>query len=290
MGRLLLRFGLVLVVTLLVVIVGQRFLAPGDEAEAVQVATVPIRVASVDLAVGTFLDEVEAPFREWPEVEIEEGWITEDVAEDEDVIGAVVIRPVAAGRPLDRTALLLPGQDGFLAAVLQPGMRAVSVGVDAVSGNAGHVFPGDRVDVILTQKLETTSIRAGDWASETILQAVRVIAVDQNLLEDLTAREATRVPRTFTLEVRPEDAERISVASRLGQLSFTLRSLLTEDRPVEVMSATGGTFATDVSRVRHDAALAQTPEPTAAEEPAAPPREVRVMRGRASSVASEGLQ
>lgn len=277
MLRFALRVALVLAVTVVVVVIGQRMLMPSERAEAERVATTPVRVASVDLEVGTFLDDVEAPFRPWPDEELEEGWTTAERAADDDILGAVVIRTVPAGRPVARGDLLLPGQDGFLAAVLQPGMRAVSVAVDAVSGNAGHVFPGDRVDLILTQHLQARARGADEWVSETILEAVRVIAVDQNLKEDLTAREPTRqVPRTFTLEVAPSDVERIAVASQLGRLSFSLRSLLAEERPAHLVGD-GATYASDVSIVR------RTPPPVdeVAEEPALVPRkEIRVLRGR----------
>ncbi len=278
MLRFALRVALVLVVTVVVVLVGQRLLAPSGEAEAVLAPTTPVRVAAVDLAVGTFLDDVEAPFQPWPDDELEESWTTDKRAESDDILGAVVIRTVPAGRPVARGDLLLPGQDGFLAAVLQPGFRAVSVAVDAVSGNAGHVFPGDRVDLILTQQLPAEARRRDDWVSETILEAVRVIAVDQNLKEDLTAREASRVvPRTFTLEVAPGDVERIAVASQLGRLSFSLRSLLAEGRPAHLVGD-GATYASDVSIVRRAQAPAAEPE-----EPALRPRtEIRVLRGRDS--------
>jgi pilus assembly protein CpaB len=275
MVRVLLRLVLLLVVTIMVVVAGQRwFLAADAESVAVE-PTTPVRVASADLPVGTFLDEVEAPFEERPDAELEAGWITPSVAEEDDILGAVVIEPVAAGTPFTRDALLLPGQDGFLAAVLSPGMRAVSVAVDAVSGNAGHIFPGDRVDLILTQEVAADS-RRGDsgWVSETILEAVRVIAVDQNLDEDLAARESAKVPRTFTLEVTPPQVERIAVASELGRLSFSLRSFLVDERGGE--SAGSGdrtTYAVEVSRALRPVA---EPEP---EEPQSAPREIRVLRG-----------
>jgi len=279
MVRVLLRLAVLLVVTVVIVVVGQRWLL-GDEVEAERVPaapTTPVRVASADLPIGTFLDEVEAPFTPWPDDELEEGWITPAVAADDDILGAVVIAKVEAGEPLTRRVLLMPGQDGFLAAVLSPGMRAVSVAVDAVSGNAGHVFPGDKVDVVLTQEIESDRRRGAGWVSETILDSVRVIAVDQNLDEDLTAREKASVPRTFTLEVTPSDVERIAVASELGRLSFSLRSLLVGEEG-EADGAVGdrATYAMEVSR-----ALAPVEEPEAAPPPSEP-REVRVLRGNAS--------
>lgn len=288
MQLLLFRLALVLAVTIVTVVVGQRFLWE-EEADPEAVSTKQVRVASVDLAAGTFLDGVEAPFRPWPEDEIERGWTAAGVSPDRDIIGAVVIRPIHAGTPIDRADLLMPGQDGFLAAALDPGMRAVSVAVNAVSGNAGHVFPGDRVDLILTQRLDGFNGRADDWVSETILESVRVIAVDQDLLEDLAARdEPSRVPRTFTLEVSPGDAERIAVAGELGRLSFSLRPLLTETRPDGTDAERGGTYGADVSSVRRQLG----PEIELAAPPVAlkPATEVRVLRGRDAAVVTTTVE
>lgn len=281
MVRVLFRLALVLIVTVVVVVAGQRLLR-ADDAEAEREPrepTTPVRVASADLPVGTFLDEVEAPFTPWPDDELEEGWITPAVAAEDDILGAVVIEAVEAGEPLTRDALLMPGQDGFLAAVLTPGMRAVSVAVDAVSGNAGHVFPGDKVDVILTQKIDSDRRRGSGWVSETILESVRVIAVDQNLEEDLTAREKASVPRTFTLEVTPRDVERIAVASELGRLSFSLRSLLLSEQDGAGDPDGRATYAMEVSR-----ALEPRDEPEDQGE-TPKPREVRVLRGNATGAA-----
>ncbi|MFP4125909.1 MAG: Flp pilus assembly protein CpaB [Alphaproteobacteria bacterium] len=275
MARVFLRLALLFVVTVAVVVAGQRWFLADDAETAPKVATTPVRVASTDLPVGTFVDEVEAPFEDRPDAELEPDWITAEVAARDDILGAVVIEPVKAGEPLTREALLMPGQDGFLAAVLRPGLRAVSVAVDAVSGNAGHVFPGDRVDIILTQRLEAEGRRDGAWASETILEAVRVIAVDQNLEEDLSAREQARVPRTFTLEVTPDDVERIAVASELGRLSFSLRSLVLDESGGEVGAGDDrATYAIEVSRALRPVPEAEASEPTPA------PREVRVLRGK----------
>ena len=122
---------------------------PPPEAQAVRM--VPVRVAAHALVVGTFLEDGKAPLAAMPESEVKADFVTEA---QPDLIGAVIIAPVAAGVPVRRSDLLAPGQDGFLAAVLRPGLRAVSVAVDAVSGNAGHIFPGDRVDLLLTQQIE----------------------------------------------------------------------------------------------------------------------------------------
>jgi pilus assembly protein CpaB len=119
-----------------------------------------------------------------------------------------------------------PGDHGFLAAVLDPGMRAVSVSVDLVTGAAGLIWPGDRVDVILTQAMNDNAIPIGRRvAAETILNDVRVIAIDQQLVQGAAPDAAARNARTVTLEVLPSGAERISVAGRVGRLSLAVRSI-----------------------------------------------------------------
>lgn len=277
------------------VFVGRGLLPSVDRGAATATPEIQVRIASRSLPAGTFLDEPEAPFTVWHEP-VSPEMVANPVASGHDVIGAVIIAPITAGQPILRSQLLLPGQDGFLAAVLHVGMRAVSVAVDAVSGNAGHIFPGDRVDLILTQTLNARdpSARSNErWASETILRDVRVIAVDQSLRADMTQRDPSRVARTITLEVLPKDAEKVALAAGLGKLSLSLRSLLvteavladgTDDamadpaqnrEPPDAPPPRRATWASDVSVVVRNAAV-----PPPATAPSAP-RNVRVFRGKA---------
>lgn len=304
MVRIALRLLAVVALGLFAAVIGRSFLMgepTEDEVAAPPSNAVEIRVAAVDLEIGTFVDAPEIPF-EWWQGDIPEDAIREDDNQAPDVLGAVVIEVVPAGEPLRRSSLLLPGQEGFLAAVLQPGMRAVSVPVNAVSGNAGHIFPGDRVDLLLTQSLRGSDFGeepTQQWATETILQDVRVIAVDQDVRNDLTQRGASQVARTITLEVTPRDAQAVALASGLGQLSLSLRSMLVAE-PVErgpdtgragavaaanatdgTVEAEGPTWAGDVSAVLRAAAGRPTLAPDA---PPPPPRTMRVMRGNTAEI------
>jgi pilus assembly protein CpaB len=113
-----------------------------------------------------------------------------------------------------------------LAAVLTPGKRAASVGVDAVTGTAGLIWPGDHVDLILTQQIEDSAVPLGRrLAAETVLKDVRVIAVDQQMVQGgaSTTGDTSQQSRTVTLEVSPEDVEKVAVATRLGRLSLAVR-------------------------------------------------------------------
>jgi pilus assembly protein CpaB len=153
-----------------------------------------------------------------------------------------------------------PGDHGFLSAVLEPGMRAVTVGVDATTGAAGLIWPGDRVDLILTQTIQEAAMPIGHRvAAETVLADVRVIAINQQLVQGADAGGGDGQARTVTLEVTQDQAERVSVATRLGRLSLAVRSA--EASPAASARPSSGpntTWAVDVS----PALGAEPPAPT----------------------------
>jgi len=153
------------------------------------------------------------------------------------LIGAMVRRPIVKGETILPLDVMRPGDHGFLAAVLAPGMRAVTVGIDAISGSAGLIWPGDQVDLVLTQQISDDKLPLGErLAAETVLTDVRVIAIDQRLMqgEDPNGlHAATNLGRTATLEVTPLEAEQVAVASRLGQLSLVVRSADHPDKQAE---------------------------------------------------------
>jgi pilus assembly protein CpaB len=148
---------------------------------------------------------------------------------------------ITAGQPITQGALVKPGDRGFLAAALGPGMRAVTVPVSAQTGVAGFVFPGDRIDLVLTQ----TVTGGGDGpplkVSETIMRNMRVLATDQrtdNTVDD----KGKSVVRTFsnvTLEATPKIAEQIAVAQTLGSISLSLRSIADNNSELEQAIASG---------------------------------------------------
>ena len=133
-------------------------------------------------------------------------------------------RPIAAGEPVTTGRIIKPGSRGFLAAVLRPGYRAVSLRVNATSSISGLVFPGDRVDIILTHNVSAGRV------SETILTNVRILAIDQ-LTNDQT--QAPKIGKHATFEVTPKQAEMVTVLSDMGRLSLSLRSLATDEADLE---------------------------------------------------------
>jgi len=142
--------------------------------------------------------------------------------------GWVARNPISAGEPLSETKIIAPGNRGFLAAVLRPGMRAISVPVTITSGISGFIFPGDQVDLMITHQIPTGTAggNSGGYehkAAETVLHDVRVIAIDQRL--ESKSGEAV-VAHTATLEVTPKQTEMIALAGEIGKLSLNLRSLV----------------------------------------------------------------
>lgn len=179
------------------------------------------------------------------------------------VVGAMARRPVASNAPIIQEDLLKPGDHGFLAAVLRPGKRAVTVAVDAVSGSAGLIWPGDTVDVILTQQIDAPDLAPGRRVvAETVLEGARVIAIDQHLAGGpLPGGTSAQAARTVTLEVGATEAEKVQVAARIGRLSLAVRSSM----PGAPATAAGNdpktapTWASDVSNALSSKTQTQGP-------------------------------
>jgi pilus assembly protein CpaB len=142
--------------------------------------------------------------------------------------GALLRHYVEAGSPVTLADIIRSHDRGFLAAVLAPGSRAVTVGVDQVSGVAGLIWPGDMVDVILTQEFEQAQAPlARRVLSETVLSGVKVIAIDQYIVQGGVsgATAAGRPTKTVTLQVTADQAERLTVAQQLGHLALAVRAI-----------------------------------------------------------------
>ncbi len=143
--------------------------------------------------------------------------------------GALVRRYLDPGSDVTAEDVLRVRDRGFLAAVLEPGTRAASIGVDEVSGVSGLIWPGDRVDVILTQSMDHATSVGMRVVSEAVLRDVKVLAVDQDIARSAqdqgASTSAGHIARTVTLQVSPEDSDRLAVARQLGHLSLAVRAI-----------------------------------------------------------------
>ncbi len=218
-----------------------------------------VLVATRALPVGTIITADSIRYQPWPEELIEAAYFLQDTPEattSEELVGTVVRNAITAGQPITQGSLVKPGDRGFLAAALSPGMRAITVPVSALTGVAGFVFPGDRVDLMLTQSV------AGDTGpalkvSETIMRNLRVLATDQRS-RSATDESGNTVVRKFklvTFEVTPSIAEKITVAQSIGTLSLSLRSIADNAAELEQALASGsinlpaGASAADEERI-----------------------------------------
>jgi len=199
-----------------------------------------VLVATKSRPVGTIGGPDAYRFQPWPKELVEEAYVIQGKADENKLAGSVVRTAIAAGQPVTTGSLIQPGDRGFLAAALGPGMRAVTVPVSIQSSVAGFIFPGDRVDVMLTQSVAGGGDGQPLKVAETILRNLRVLATDQRT--NALGEDGKPVVLTYsnvTLEVTPRMAEKISVAQTVGALSMSLRSIADNSQELEEALASG---------------------------------------------------
>lgn len=203
--------------------------------------TTEVMVATRALPVGTILDAEAVKYVAWPKDLVEGAYYIKGQGEQPKLQGTVVRFAIPAGQPITQGALVKPGDRGFLAAALGAGMRAVTVPVSAQSSVAGFIFPGDRVDLVLTQSVSGGGDGPPLKASETILRNLRVLATDQRTDNSVDDQGKTVVSTysTVTLEATPRIAEKIAVAQTVGSLSLSLRSIADNQGELEDAIASG---------------------------------------------------
>src|SRR6266481_3428278 len=145
--------------------------------------------------------------------------------------GSLVRNFLDTGSLVTSKDILRPRERGFLASVLAPDSRAISINVDAASGVSGLIWPGDYVDVVMTQESTTVGDKKNPdqqhgTLSETVVQNVRIVAIDQEIVQGGSASNATagKVAHTVSLQLAPEQVKKVTVAAELGKLSLAVRS------------------------------------------------------------------
>ena len=212
---------------------------PPAAAPVREIPMVSVLVAYRDVPPGAFLRPSDmssvlvaadvAPPRAWRDTAAARASLT----------GALVRRPIPHDTMLDPSELLLAADHGFLAALLTPGMRAFTITRDQIVSGSELIWPGDRIDLILTQQMPAGLALGHQISAETVLTNLRVLAIDRQLVQPppTDEKETTRSdsgPGTVTVEVSPPDAEKLALALRLGRVAFAVRASLGPDIRGEV--------------------------------------------------------
>lgn len=183
-----------------------------------------VLVAAHDVGFGAVLAEGDVRWQPWPKDQVPPGTITRSLQPNaiQNLRAAIVRSNFSAGEPLLADRLVKGNGSGFMAAVLPSGMRAVAIDLSdqGKSAAGGFILPNDRVDVIRTFHPDDAP---SGFTSETILSNIRVLAIGQNVQEK--ANERTVIGSTATLEMTAEQAEKVILAQRTGQLTLSLRSI-----------------------------------------------------------------
>ncbi len=209
------------------VLIARDMLSSPDGAAKVEntpSTTTEILVAAVDLPAGTMIKAADLKWKVWPLGEDMSNFTVKGVKKLETYAGNVVRYGLRTGEPIQTGRVVKPGEQGFMAAALAPGMRAISIAVTPTSGVAGFVFPGDRVDIIVTHEIgQHGDINPSNRkVSETMLRNIRVLALDQKMSDQVTE---AKVAQIVTLEVTGKQAETIALAGEMGAVSLALRSI-----------------------------------------------------------------
>lgn len=182
-----------------------------------------ILVAGKELHRGDVIHAGDLKWQEWPNEALNPSYIKEGVLRAEDLVGAVVRDVLNQGEPVIEANLIKPGDKSILAAIVTPGMRAISIDVTAQSASSGLIAPGDYVDVISSRVITPTGGGNQYGDSRTIVSNVKVLAIDVEMID--THEKPKNAPRVATLQVTPGQAERITSSVKEGTLSLSLHSL-----------------------------------------------------------------
>jgi len=213
--------------------------APAQQATAPapviqQVEYVDVLVASQNMALGSRVTEQSVQWKQWPAEALTPALISNDLRPQAivELTSAIVRSPIVEGEPISESKLVKAGDSGVMAALLKPGMRAVTTRISVDTAAGGFIQPGDRVDVILTQSIQPNQAGAvGNqggqriFTSDTIFENVHVLAIDQTFSTSVEGGAAV-IGSTATFEMSQKDAELLQQSVSKGDLSLTLRGIV----------------------------------------------------------------
>jgi pilus assembly protein CpaB len=229
--------------------IGAFFMMMGNRPakESVQVVaplsekTVRVLIADRDFQRGERIGVEDTKWIAWPEKALSPTFLTEDSGVDQNELAQAVARTlIVAGEPIVEAKIVRAGSSGLMAAILTPGMRAVTQRVSAETAAGGFILPGDRIDILYTEGNREKSTR-----TRTIFESVRVLAVNTVYAE---APETPNIEGVnITIELAPDDAEAFITARSTGTISLALRSVFQAEG--EVASQTRR--SSDVTVIRY---------------------------------------
>lgn len=220
--------------------------APVKAAPVIQkVEYVKVLVAAQNLQLGSRLNEAAFEWKQWPAEAVSPAFISNNLRPnaDAELLNAIVRSPIVQGEPINEGKLVKAGESGVMAALLRPGMRAVTTRISVDTAAGGFIQPGDRVDIILTQTIQrnnaanTQNANQRVYVSDTIFENVHVLAIDQTFSTSAESG-ATKIGSTATFEMSQADSELLQEAVAKGDLSLTLRGI----RNSRVKAPTTATF------------------------------------------------
>ena len=184
-----------------------------------------VLVVKQEVLQGEKITRAAIGWQKWPQASVRKGMITRasDSKAREKFVGAHARIPLFEGDPVNEKKLVLPGSNGFMAAILPKGRRAVSVRISEATGAGGFILPNDRVDVLVTRK-QTFEGSGSTTVTELVLSNVKVLAVNQSLGQTKDGKQFV-IGKTATLELEPRQAEVLAKVETSGQLTLTLRSI-----------------------------------------------------------------
>ena len=209
----------------------EQIAAPAPIVEKVEY--VDVLVAASNLSLGSRISDQSVMWKQWPAEALTPALISNDVRPQaiEDLKSAIVRSPILEGEPISENKLVKAGASGVMAALLKPGMRAVTTRISVDTAAGGFIQPGDRVDIILTQTVQSTNnANPGQAAqrvfiADTIFENVHVLAIDQTYSTSAEGGAAV-IGSTATFEMSQTDAELLQQSVSKGDLSLTLRGIV----------------------------------------------------------------